>query len=101
MKIVRTNRQSNLRGSCQSIISLCRHHPLIGPISGATLSCHCSTSAPTEKNQIEIYGVPANQFSLCQHHPPEQQMNVVIPKISDDKSSLVVAGGSAHRQHAG
>jgi len=27
IKIVRTNRQSNLRGSCQSIFSLCRHHP--------------------------------------------------------------------------
>jgi len=29
IKIVRTNRQSNLRGSCQSIFSLCRHHPTI------------------------------------------------------------------------
>jgi len=27
LKIVRTNRQSNLRGSCQSIFSLSRHHP--------------------------------------------------------------------------
>jgi len=27
IKIVRTNRQSNLRGSCQSIFSLCWHHP--------------------------------------------------------------------------
>jgi len=27
IKIVRTNRQSNLRGSCQSIFSLSRHHP--------------------------------------------------------------------------
>jgi len=27
IKIVRTNRQSNLRVSCQSIFSLCRHHP--------------------------------------------------------------------------
>jgi len=27
IKIVRTNRQSNLRCSCQSIFSLCRHHP--------------------------------------------------------------------------
>jgi len=26
IKIVRTNRQSNLRASCQSIFSLCRHH---------------------------------------------------------------------------
>jgi len=26
-KIVRTNRQSNLRASCQSIFSLSRHHP--------------------------------------------------------------------------
>jgi len=29
IKIVRTNRQSNLQGSCQSIFSLCRHHPSI------------------------------------------------------------------------
>jgi len=29
IKIVRTNRQSNLRGSCQSIFSLCRHHPTL------------------------------------------------------------------------
>jgi len=28
IKIVRTNRQSNLRASCQSIFSLCRHHPI-------------------------------------------------------------------------
>jgi len=28
IKIVRTNRQSNLRGSCQSILPLCRHHPI-------------------------------------------------------------------------
>jgi len=27
IKIIRTNRQSNLRGSCQSIFSLSRHHP--------------------------------------------------------------------------
>jgi len=27
IKIVRTNRQSNLLSSCQSIFSLCRHHP--------------------------------------------------------------------------
>jgi len=27
IKIVRTNRQSNLQGSCQSIFSLCWHHP--------------------------------------------------------------------------
>jgi len=27
IKIVRTNQQSNLRGSCQSIFSLCQHHP--------------------------------------------------------------------------
>jgi len=27
IKIVRSNRQSNLRGSCQSIFSLCWHHP--------------------------------------------------------------------------
>jgi len=27
IKIVRTNRQSNLRASCQSIFFLCRHHP--------------------------------------------------------------------------
>jgi len=27
IKIVRTTQQSNLRGSCQSIFSLCRHHP--------------------------------------------------------------------------
>jgi len=27
IKIIRTNRQSNLRASCQSIFSLCRHHP--------------------------------------------------------------------------
>jgi len=27
IKIVRTNGQSNLGGSCQSIFSLCRHHP--------------------------------------------------------------------------
>jgi len=27
IKIVRTNRQSNLRASCQSIFSLSRHHP--------------------------------------------------------------------------
>jgi len=31
IKIVRTNRQSNLRGSCQSIFSLCRHHPSKSP----------------------------------------------------------------------
>jgi len=29
IKIVRTNRQSNLRVSCQSIFSLCRHHPTL------------------------------------------------------------------------
>jgi len=28
IKIIRTNWQSNLRGSCQSIFSLCRHHPM-------------------------------------------------------------------------
>jgi len=27
IKIIRTNRQSNLQASCQSIFSLCRHHP--------------------------------------------------------------------------
>jgi len=27
IKIVRSNRQSNLRGSCQSLFSLCRHRP--------------------------------------------------------------------------
>jgi len=27
IKIVRTNQQSNLGASCQSIFSLCRHHP--------------------------------------------------------------------------
>jgi len=32
IKIVRTNRQSNLRGSCQSIFSFCRHHPTHQPI---------------------------------------------------------------------
>jgi len=26
-----TNRQSNLRSSCQSIFSLCRHHPILIP----------------------------------------------------------------------
>jgi len=29
IKIVRTNRQSNLRGSCQSVFSLCWHHPSV------------------------------------------------------------------------
>jgi len=29
IKIVRTNRQSNLQSSCQSIFSLCRHHPTL------------------------------------------------------------------------
>jgi len=28
IKIVRTNQQSNLRNSCQSIFSLSRHHPI-------------------------------------------------------------------------
>jgi len=28
IKIVRTNGQSNLWVSCQSIFSLCRHHPI-------------------------------------------------------------------------
>jgi len=27
IKTVRTNRKSNLRGSCQSIFSLCQRHP--------------------------------------------------------------------------
>jgi len=31
IKIVRTNRQSNLLSSCQSIFSLCRHHPSSRP----------------------------------------------------------------------
>jgi len=31
IKIIRTNRQSNLRGSCQSIFSLSRHHPKEAP----------------------------------------------------------------------
>jgi len=30
IKIVCTNQQSNLCGSCQSIFSLCRHHPTLG-----------------------------------------------------------------------
>jgi len=43
IKIVRTNRQSNLRGCCQSIFSLCRHHPMDGvcapviPASGGNI----------------------------------------------------------------
>jgi len=32
IKIVRTNRQSNLPASCQSIFSLCRHHPTLQEI---------------------------------------------------------------------
>jgi len=30
IKIIRTNRQSNLRASCQSIFSLYQHHPTLG-----------------------------------------------------------------------
>jgi len=30
-KMVHTNQQSNLRGSCQSIFSLCQHHPQVLP----------------------------------------------------------------------
>jgi len=41
IKIVRTNRQSNSRGSCQSIFSLCRHHPILS----SCLACAWPMSA--------------------------------------------------------
>jgi len=49
IKIVRTNQQSNLRRSCQSIFSLSRHHP-----------------SPTHKAQQKIKILRANrQSNLC------------------------------------
>jgi len=67
IKIVRTNRQSNLRGSCQSIFSLCWHHPNRGTTKKS------KSSAPTDN---QIYGLPSNQFSpsACTTLPTDNQI---------------------------
>jgi len=52
IKIVRTNRQSNLWVSCQSIFSLRRHHPTrqqLGKIDGGTTKNKNRPHQPTIK----------------------------------------------------
>jgi len=48
IKIIHTNQQSNLRASCQSIFSLCQHHPtqrhvLLGKVKPLELCTVAST----------------------------------------------------------
>jgi len=75
IKIVRTNRQSNLRGSCQSIFSLSRHHPTsrpamimssltsLKPISRRPLSQPHSIVVPRQFSQ-DIGEWPENQILI-------------------------------------
>jgi len=56
IKIVRTNRQSNLRCSCQSIFSLCRHHPSV-------LHSFFSFFQVGSVGSVEWWEIPMSSFS--------------------------------------
>jgi len=53
IKIIRTNRQSNLWASCQSIFSLSRHHPHPSLLHGPT---HVQELLPREAEQRYQFG---------------------------------------------
>jgi len=63
IKIVRTNRQSNLSGSCQSIFSLCRHHP-----SNGVGWCQDNENRPNQESKFDF--LATRQLRWCRHSIP-------------------------------
>jgi len=68
MKNVRTNRQSNLRGSCQSIFSLSRHHPTRNRLVKIGEGQQKIKIVRTNR-QSNLRRSCQSFFSLCRHHP--------------------------------
>jgi len=71
IKIVRTNRQSNLWGSCQSIFSLGRHHPRRGTTKIKKIV--------RTNRQSNLWGSCQSIFSLCRHRPCKRRVAQIGP----------------------
>jgi len=78
IKIVRTNRQSNLRASCHSIFSLCRHHPnpQLQPLN--------SPGKPNQPNQTIFF---SNSFKSIGHIPRLSSSPLLsLPKLGHNEA---------------
>jgi len=66
IKIVRTNQQSNLRGSCQSIFSLSQHHPIDGQMDESLLPYFKNLQGPLHSAFSKIGGSNAKRDLFAQ-----------------------------------
>jgi len=69
IKIIRTSRQSNLGGSCQSIFSLSWHHPTRKCLEKIDEGQQKIKKIVRTNRQSNLRGSCQSIFSLSRHHP--------------------------------